>query len=69
MGEEQGHHLARYDPQSSAVTAETVRPLSTRAKHLYAPSKSLKTLLQLQVCCDVPENYITIVNDDFYKRI
>lgn len=61
MGEEQGRHSARYYTQSVAVTAETARPLRTRVKSLYAQSKSLKTLMQLQVCRAVPENYITSV--------
>lgn len=61
MGEEQGRHSARYYAQSVAVTAETARPLRTRVKRLYAQSESLKTLMQLQVCCAVPENSITSV--------
>lgn len=68
MGEEPGHHPARDYPQSVAVTAEIARPLRTRAKSLYAQTKSLKTLMQLQVCCDVPENYITIVTMPFIKE-
>lgn len=68
MGKERRHHSARYYPQSVAVTAETVRPLRTRAKRFYAQSKSLKTLMQLLVCCAVPENYITIATLTFIKE-